>query len=1494
MTVDPDGCTFWYLGQFSDGGNFAWDTHIASYKYASCSVDSSITLNKGTFSCDDSLVITVTDSTPIDADTVSAQTSITTAGDSETVLPGDWSGSDCAGASCGTWTTTIAVSGAAGSNDDGTVNVVDGDTIDVTYTDPHGGHQDQTRSAGVSCQTRFEDGGFLVDGGCENGTGTEIYRDYLDAGEFVSYTFGLYNPPSAPALTDVSVTLSISGPAAGAVTVHNPTIHIGPVDQGQLASAVFQISVDPSVDSPSFRMSDHDFDFSLTSVADGLTVPQVITQQQVLQADDNILTEAECWNFEDGIQGFIAEPYVFDYPCDTCTPPRTIFTTSAPWTRGSGCGSETRTDYPEMSCDTGGSNAFKTNSGTASCVEFTQAFQDLTDDILYTPIFTPANTGNAANGQPWNFQWLFAEWFYRSDMEVTAGGDVAAAWGHFWSYDYTGITNPGTNEVDSLYQLVLGYFFYPNQAWDSSTPWDPENPPANWDAVSFPDDASGLATAGLQWRWGLEVFDADYGGDPAATAATPGMSVDNMSLTYDQYHAIEQVGVCSDAAGTAAFDQLSYQECPGSGLGVSVLDGNASGSVTVTVTAAGSGDSETLTISGAGPYYATVLPYSTAGGASADDGTLFVTPFDTITVTYDDDNPVETVTAEAVILCEGGDVVVDGVAGLQDNGDDDNYADTNETVDLSIRIRNNSDQALSNVRAVISTSDSTIECISKETASFGAIAGGGSAVNDLSSDPFTFKVDNSAECADPESPPTARFTVFILADEIDGSDSVQMLSLTLDLNDLPGTVTITEDFTTQPTAFFHAVGPGDDDGAALDPNDIPCSPYVDEFFWRSTGGNPGGGFFCWQNPADSFPNGTYSDLNDSVLYSPVYTIGASTTTLSFDHEYKFASNATLRADGARVDYSVNGGSWQKLESLPYDGDLIYNFYCNPLCNGGWNKPCFTENPNDGENVFCMLDAGTRNWTTASGELSGLTAGDQVQFRWRVGSMNSSEYGLPTTGGYGLDNVSVTNVLQQECDTAINPDVGCGVVFGGAHDLTEVCGDGDLVVEPTEVWDVDVDLKNVGSTDAVGVTADLSVSSSSTVAATITGNPGDYGTLSAAGGIGTATYQFTVDPAAICVDDLVFDVTNVNDSVGALPSIFDAFSVQIGTFAGMETATQQTDPITAQGSTASSSLTPGFTLTIPVNTGFLSYGFSYNNSTPIEQALQDQDPINATNVTTTTTLSPAFTVSAGSATVASATWTSLNYGGNLNKCTRVFLRTPNATDIDLKAFDSAPPALPVDVLSIYQGANGGPGQYSIGLQERDGGGCNDAASLGGGRMNVTGTLSTGEWTNNVQVSLFDGATAHVLKAFGAADANPYDVTAIYNGAGPGTYEIRIQDNGGGTASLDTAIMDIASIECDLGCSCIGPGDPQNLRADLQSADIVLTFEAGSAALDATYNIYRDLNRDPSTWGAPIATGVTDEDGATPGIQYSDVGAGGDGNSYYYKVTESTPCGGESPL
>jgi hypothetical protein len=1405
MTVDPDGCTFWYLGQYSDGGNYNWGTRIGNFRFDSCSTDSLVQMDKGTYTCDDAITITVTDSVAVDAATVSAQTTVTSSGgDQETIPAGSWTGSDCSGPACRTWSATLPVLGGAGDAGDGTVQAGDGETILVLYTDPHAGHGNRTVIATVGCKTRLEDGGYLTAGGCEAGQGGEAYRDYMDGGEYIAYTFGIYNPPTAAALTDVTVEMFVTGPGADKITIFNPTIHLGALDRDRTTAPVFTLYIDPSIDAAGLRMSDHAFNLRITSSADGFTAPQVLTQRHLLQTDDNIVTESQCWNFESGTQGFVEDRIHYQYTCGAsqCGVQTQVTTVAAPWTRGAGCGSETRADDPGISCDTAGTQAFKTNADPAACGNFTQTQSTITASVLYSPIFGPVHTGLAANGQPWNFDWKAASWYYRSDM--VSGTDPALSFGFWWDPKYPGISTPGVNEVYDYYPLGYGYFFYENQGWASANPWDPTVPPANRDEVGF-GDASGLASAGLKWRWAVEVYDTDILGDPLDTPATRGLALDDLNLTYAQYHAQGQVGTCSDPAAVVSLDRYSYLQCPSQVLGISVLDGDAPGSVQVTVESETTGDSETFSIHGAGPHYTATLPSSTAAGPRANDGTLLVAPSDRIRVTYlGGSGP--TAEALAYVDCQGGDVVADGIAGTADNGDGDSWADTNETVHFSIRLRNNTGQPLHNVVAVIDSDDPSVDCVSKKTASFGTIAAGGTGTNVLATDPFTFKVSGSVACTDPMAPPTATFRVLILADGFAGPLQPQEVTLFLDLNDVAGTVTYVEPFTTNPAGFFHRLGPGDDDGAAVNPDGFPCNPYADRFFWRATGGSPGGGYFCWQNPADVFPGGDYGDLSDSALYSPVLKIGAAGTTLSFDHEYRFGYSGSLRVDGARVDYRINGGVWRKLTALPYDGPLIFNHYCNPLCNmgGEYNEDCFAETPGSGELIFNQLGQAV-SWTPVSGALSGLAPGDLVQFRWRVGSMRSSIYGVSTAGGYGLDNVSLTNVVQRTCDGATRPDVGCGVVFDHAGNFVEQCGDGDAVVEPTERWAVDVTLRNSTATPSVATTADLVVSDGSRNPASVSGNPMAFGTLAAAGGTATATYEFVVGPEAACIEDLLFDVRDIASSQGSYPDEPSAFSVPVGGIGVQQIATQSISPLHATDAAATSPLLPALGVPVPVVSATVDYDFAYTNSAPVQSAAQSVSPLLAENGSSITLLGQPFTISPATAASAVVDWTTLSHE-NVLVCTRVFLQTPLGINFNLKPLGVAP-AKPYNVLNIYKHANGGAGQYRIGIEELSAGSCRNQVSLTGATMTVTDATPTGSWTANAQVSLWDGTTAHVLKPFGAIDAAPYDVEAIYAGAGPGTYSIRVEENdGGGQATLSAGTMSVSGTQCDAGCGASTPAAP----------------------------------------------------------------------------------------
>nr|MCU0253100.1 hypothetical protein [Acidobacteriota bacterium] len=685
-----------------------------------------------------------------------------------------------------------------------------------------------------------------------------------------------------------------------------------------------------------------------------------------------------------------------------------------------------------------------------------------------------------------------------------------------------------------------------------------------------------------------------------------------------------------------------------------------------------------------------------------------------------------------------------------------------------------------------------------------------------------------------------------------------------------------------------------DDGAAANPDGLPCSPYADRFFWRGTGGNSGGGYFCWKNPADNFPLGDYGDLSDSALYSPVFKIDAASTTLTFDHEYLFGYSGTYRADGARVDYRVNGGVWRKLTALPYDGGLIFNTYCNPLCNTGGElgDACFSETPGQGEMVFNQLDQGARNWTSVSGAVSGLAQGDLVQFRWRVGSMRSSAYGISTKGGYGIDNVSLTSVVQQTCDATPRADVGCGVVFDRFGNLTELCGDGDALVEPTERWSVDVTLRNSTAAPAVSTLADLVPSGGSLNPASVTGNPGSFGTLAAAGGTATASYEFVVGADAACIEDVLFDVRNIATSQASYADRLSAFSIPVGGIGAQQSATQTVSPLVAEDSLASSPLSPALTLPVPAYSATLSYIYDYTNVAPVQTGQQVTDPLNATNTSATSLLGTPFTISPSTAVSAVVDWTSLTHA-NVTTCTKVYLRTPQGFNWTLKDFGE-PVAKPYDVLSIYRHANGGAGQYRIGLQESTSGSCSGQATIRGATMTVTDRLPAGTWTANARVTLWNGAKGYLVKGYGAGDVGPYDVTAVYNDGGPGTWEIRVEENdGGGQARLSTATLAVTGIQCDAGCGIVSTPAPPVADGKVGTAalfgrgpgpnEVTVTIDNATCSSNQAVVVYGTLGNfsgyQGAVTGCNVGTGPAATFTAPPGnvwfnvVWVNDAGAAG---------------------
>ena len=166
-----------------------------------------------------------------------------------------------------------------------------------------------------------------------------------------------------------------------------------------------------------------------------------------------------------------------------------------------------------------------------------------------------------------------------------------------------------------------------------------------------------------------------------------------------------------------------------------------------------------------------------------------------------------------------------------------------------------------------------------------------------------------------------------------------------------------------------------------------------------------------------------------------------------------------------------------------------------------------------------------------------------------------------------------------------------------------------------------------------------------------------------------------------------------------------------------------------------------------------------------------------------------------------------------------------------------------------------------------------------------------WSAVSGAGSYDIFRSEISCADAAASLVPYASTLLtsYSDAGavPDTqyyYAVGANDATSGCPSVRTCISG--------GCVvCLTPPDPADLTVGRDDDDVLMTW-FGSLPVGPTWNVYRDPDKNPANWGAPLATGVTDEDPGTPGIQFTDVGGTSVGSLQFYLVTEVTCT--ESPL
>ncbi len=942
-----------------------------------------VSLNKGTYTCNDTVQITVNDAgatSPVSVTLVS-KNSVSTTIDTEIV--------SCTG-SGGVFTGSIQT----GSG----ITVADGGSLTASYT----GATDAV--AAVSCQVAATDQGFSIAGGCDNdAAGTndissplfnsgvnEYYTKYMDPGENNSYTFRFRNTTGS-ALDDVSVNLSFSGAGSGVMTVYNNPVYIGDVPADAIAGGVFQVSTAAVAGLTAVNL-----DFDITSTADGYTIPKRLTQVQLLQTNDTVTRQASCATFETSLIPFNASTAVTGRVLNTWKWSGSAVTPGT-------VSSEVRVDG---ACGAATTNraAMVGNSGTSAANNFPN-----NADSFITLTFQPALRGNNANGQPYHYAWKWHSFYHASELLSNQSG----AWGAFYNPTWNIAGNP-TGDQARAFPISLAYFFQTIFDYVGTWNWDvanggiPDDPdlhptPATGGApnqlfITF-GNTTGLATTGTWFSYGHEHVDIRFF-DPANLSPHRDIALDNDRLVYDQFFSSAQAGAsCSGPQlGQVAFDQLSYNNCPTGPAVLSVVDANAGpGPIQVTVSSPGTFDTELVSLNlVSAPHYSGTVTLSTVSGGGSNNGVLFVLPEETITVSYTDVSPAGTTTATAVMGCAGGGVVYLSSAQVSDNGDNDGIPDNNETVTVDITIQNNTLSTLTNAKVKILSNSPNVDCISDPEALYGTVVSGASATNPVT-DRFTFHVASAVDCTDFQNPPNVRFTVIITGDGLDGSTSLQTFGVSADLDTTGsgGPYTLNQNFATDP-GWTTSITP-DDTGTC-------AQTYVNEFHWCAACGNAGGGYGAWVGDSAFGTAGqNYSNLNSSTLNSPPLVANGNMT-VQFDVAYRNEPDF----DGAIVQSNVAGAGWVDVPfTTPAQGTTTAQDSCSPLL----------------EATTAWHGAGV-SWTATDAASVTAVSGDSVQFRWRFGG-DSSIQGA-TYGGYGVDNVVITNLKQTlVCEPTLNTGLTAG-------------------------------------------------------------------------------------------------------------------------------------------------------------------------------------------------------------------------------------------------------------------------------------------------------------------------------------------------------------------------------------------------------------------------------------------------------------------------------------
>jgi hypothetical protein len=315
-----------------------------------------------------------------------------------------------------------------------------------------------------------------------------------------------------------------------------------------------------------------------------------------------------------------------------------------------------------------------------------------------------------------------------------------------------------------------------------------------------------------------------------------------------------------------------------------------------------------------------------------------------------------------------------------------------------------------------------------------------------------------------------------------------------------------------------------------------------------TGANhtPGGGY-AYRN-AGPGASAIYSDSVCAVAETPVLTVGSTTLNLTYWERHQLEKGW----DGVAIEYSRNGGAWTDVpapSSSTTDGCMMSDITADyaaldctgspPInaCNYPASKAVIT-----GPAAVGGTDCNT--WTTdaltAYGRrchlLTGLTAGDTIQFRWRFTSDPGAEF-----KGFYLDDIAVTNIrLPNSCTPGLP--------------LSFVSAASRLTHGSAGTFDINLPLTGQSGVECRGD------GSGNYIIALRFSNPVNGGTASvSSGNVSNVTFsgnEMIVSLTGVANQQVVtLTATNVTGQNGGLVS---AASVNIGFLIGDVNSTRRTD------------------------------------------------------------------------------------------------------------------------------------------------------------------------------------------------------------------------------------------------------------------------------------------------------------------------------------------------